>query len=315
MNNGAKPGCVKVKHREYIGDLQGSATSRTTAFNINPGLYATFPWLSQLALLYESYLFLSLKFEFETTASTSQIGFVAIAVDFDASDEAPVSKTQLLQYQGAVRTAPWESVEYLCTRENLRKFGTQRFIRSGNLRPNQDIKTYDIGNLFIITGGNTGNVPLGELYVTYEVELFTPQISQDLAYASSAKVVCSTDVSISAPFGSGLTSITGGLPITWVSGKTLRIDRPGEYLLSFLFEGTGILDTESSGLITGTSGSSTIEGIGLIFAEGSNQGVQEYIIHVTQPNQGFFGFPNGNLGFSTLTSTTVRISLYEFSNQ
>lgn len=167
-----------VVHREFIQDVTASDSNfRNTTFSINPGLATTFPWLSAIAGRYESYLFRRLHFIYEPICPTTTPGAVMMAVDYDASDVAPTSKVVLMSYRGAVRSAPWNITRFDASRGDLRKFGVQRYVRNTSTPANTDVKTYDVGNLQLATQ-NTPATPttLGELYVEYEVEFFTPQI-------------------------------------------------------------------------------------------------------------------------------------------
>jgi hypothetical protein len=92
-------GDVTVEHEEFIQDLLGSAAFTNTGIQINPGLITTFPWLAQMAPLYESYLFEKLEFRFESTSATTATGSLMMAVDYDASDPAAVAKAQLATYR------------------------------------------------------------------------------------------------------------------------------------------------------------------------------------------------------------------------
>nr|QYF49889.1 MAG: hypothetical protein 2 [Zhejiang sediment noda-like virus 1] len=169
---------VVVAHREYIQDVTAAdANFRNTTFSVNPGLATTFPWLSAIAGRFESYLFRRLHFIYEPICPTTTPGAVMMAVDYDAVDSAPTSKVVLMAYRGAVRSAPWNITRFDATRGDLRKFGVQRFVRTSSNPAGSDLKTYDVGNLQLATQ-NTPGAPttLGELYVEYEVEFFTPQI-------------------------------------------------------------------------------------------------------------------------------------------
>lgn len=171
----AGDGRVRIRHREYLADVAGSVAFANTAFAINPGLAASFPWLSAIAVRFESYIFRRLRFEYETQRSTATNGTVMMAVDFDAADAAPTTKTGIMSYHNAVRSAVWDECCYNSDAGDLRKFGVQRFIRSAGLAANLDIKTYDVGNLNIATQGEADTTAIGELYVEYDVELITPQ--------------------------------------------------------------------------------------------------------------------------------------------
>ncbi len=168
-------GRIRVRHREYLADVAGSVAFAATGYAINPGLATSFPWLSNLAKNFESFLFRRLSFEFETQKSTATSGTVMLAIDFDAADAAPTTKTALMTYHNAVRSAAWAECQYRSDGADLRKFGVQRYIRTAALAANLDIKTYDVGNLYVATQGEADTTAIGELYVVYDVELITPQ--------------------------------------------------------------------------------------------------------------------------------------------
>jgi len=180
----AENGSVRIRHREFLNDILGSKDFDNTSFPINPGLKVTFPWLSDIANRFESYKFHELKFEYDPTCTSITPGSVLMAVDFDASDKKAASKQNMMSYHNAVRSAPWSCVEYTSSKPDLLKFGVQRYIRSEDI-PNTDIKTYDVGTFQLATIlASDDLVPWGELYVDYDVELFTPQIQDDLKSSS-----------------------------------------------------------------------------------------------------------------------------------
>jgi len=167
-------GRVRVRHREYIADIAGSVAFAATSFVVNPGIVGTFPWLSVLAANFESYKFNSLCFQFSTEKSASTNGSLMIAVDYDANDAAPATKTVMMAYHNAVRCPVWSETKYVSDKQDLMKL-PQRYIRAGAVS-GTDLKTYDVGNLFIATAGCADTTALGELYVIYDVELITPQL-------------------------------------------------------------------------------------------------------------------------------------------
>jgi len=164
-----------ISHREFIGDIAGSIAFEGNAFALNPGNGLVFPWLSSIALNYESYVFKDLHFHYETSVSTTTAGTVMLAVDYDASDTAPPTKQHLMAYAQAQRSAPWQECAFNCRSGDLTKFAKERYVRDAS-PPAGDIKTFDVGNLFLATQGNTSDAIIGELYVSYTVELRTPQV-------------------------------------------------------------------------------------------------------------------------------------------
>jgi len=206
------------------------------SYAVNPGLAATFAWLSNLASNYESYCLSALSFVIETQCSTSTAGSIQMAMDYDAADGSPASKQALMSYHNAVRSPAWGDCRFVADKQDLLKFGSQRFIRSTALAANQDVKTYDVGNLWVATSGGAG-VLAGELYVEYDVELMTPQTGA--AIGGSSKVVSGGSVSKTAIFGT-VPVITGSLLSPSTSTDTLTVVNAGHYMLEIEFTGTGI---------------------------------------------------------------------------
>lgn len=171
-----------ISHREYIADIPGSVLFDVNEWSLNPGNPLIFKWLSQIAINYESYRFSSLTFHYETAVSTITPGTVMLAVDYDAADPAPSDKQGLMSYAQAQRSAAWSACAFNCRQGDLKKFAAERYVRGSSL-PTGDPKTYDVGKLFLATQGNTDTTLLGELYVTYTVELRTPQTSNNVVVA------------------------------------------------------------------------------------------------------------------------------------
>ncbi len=244
-------GDVRVVHKEYIGDILGSTAFSVNEFAVNPGMLTTFPWLSSLANNYESYQFESLRFCYETESPTSFTGTVLMAIDYDASDPAPIDKVQIMAYRQAIRSAPWEPCCFKSLTEDLKKEKTL-YVRNGVLAANQDIKLYDTGNLFICTQGQAGNSTVGELYVEYDVRLMTPQLNDPSIGASYYGEW--TGTSNAAPAG---TLVMGNLPAavvstgTTASVSTWTFSQPWKGNVSFSIVGTGISAPTLSGTATG----------------------------------------------------------------
>jgi len=297
-------GRVRIKHREYVQDVNGSVAFSAALLSINPGLSSMFPWLSVVASQFESYLFRKLSFEYETQKSASTSGSLMLAVDYDASDSAPVNKSQLMAYHNAVRSAVWEECCYRGDSADLKKFGVQRYIRSGSLAANLDLKTYDVGNLVIATQGEADTTAIGELYVEYDVELITPQVNVDLASANSLLVTSSTSTRAS-PF-TGAT-LTGGISAS-VAVATLTINKPGKYIL--VLENVGTVMTNTAPTLTGTatvSAGGALGGSQMIDAAATHSN-DCWLVSTSDPGQTIiFDF---TASCTTLSSIFLRLAPY-----
>lgn len=293
-------GAVRVRHREYVADVSSpSVAYASTTYPIQPGSSVTFPWLSRIAANYESYIFRKLSFEYESQTSTSTPGTAMLAADYDASDLPPTSKAQLMSYQGAVRSPLWSPCTCVCDTADLQKFGTKRYVRTGAVPANTDVKTYDVGNMFMATQGNTAD-PCGELYVDYDIELQTPQTDSIIGLGQSARLV-SASPTPADPFNSAV--ITGTLPLTTSVAQVLSFPSRCQVLVSLLLAGTAI------NLPTAT------------ISAGSNYTLISSLLNGTSVNGSFVYLldmlPSGTLQLDTttssvLTSVDARFGSYEY---
>jgi hypothetical protein len=243
-------GDIIVKHREFISDVGStSLLFNSVTYALNPGLPGTFPWLSTIANSFESYQFQSLDFRYETQSGTTTAGRILLGVDYDASDEAPTTKAQVMAYESSVSSAVWSDCDHKSLKKNLSK-QKSFFVRRGALSANQDIKLYDVGNLYVCSQALGIANSYGELYVDYVVKLSTPQIGKIGVGGSIYGVFSGT--SNAAPFGTS----TGNLPATvastgtTTSGSTWTFTQPWEGYATVIAIGTGITGIAPTG--TGT---------------------------------------------------------------
>lgn len=246
---------VVIEHCEFVADVTGSDDFFLDEFSINPGLTALFPWLASVAENFESYHFKRLQFRYETQAPTTDSGTAMMAIDYDAADEPPDDKQQLMTLQGAVRSAVWQAITLDCPASDLSKFCSKRFVRQNGVPAGTDVKTYDVGNLMIATqGANTSTV--GELYVSYVVELQTPtwegQQENDVEFWND--VDTSIGMHSTTPYGGASPVITAGLGVSVYSAHELQFTEPGIYLM-YLF-----ITQVTGGTIGGTDAVTNVSG-------------------------------------------------------
>jgi hypothetical protein len=257
----ARNGDIRVVHREYIADVAGSIAFAATQYSVNPALPGTFPWLTGLAQRFESYRFNSLKFCFETQASTTATGTILLAPDYDAADPTPTTKTQSMSYRSSVRSPAWSSCCLSAMSEDLNKRKSY-YVRTGALATNLDIKLYDVANLFVCTQGQAGATAIGELYVEYDITLMTPQLGDASVGSSIYGTFTQTAATNVAPFAVG----SGNLPATVVStGTTTSVNtwtftQPWQGIAAFTVVGTTITNITDTGTATSTELGELING-------------------------------------------------------
>jgi len=247
----AGDGRVRIRHREYIGVQSNAASFAATSSPINPGQVAMFPWLSAIASNFETYLFNTLNFEYSPFCPSSTTGSVVLAIDYDAADPIPVSKSQTLQYHNAVRSVVWQECCCRSDKGDNRKFGIQRFIRPGALPAGTDIKTYDLGNFIAAVGDGTNTDACGDLFVTYDVELITPIQGAPPSPSIGQKITSGDPAAADDQHFFDL-PVYVGAPIATALGKTLTFAGKGQWLVEFVFTGNATWN-DTLPTFTGTS--------------------------------------------------------------
>lgn len=195
---------VNIKHKEFIGNISGLGNvnfNQAYELALNPGIAATFPWLSIMAQNWQAYRFKKMRFFYFTRTGSTTVGSVILCPDYDAADLAPISEQVIDSYEDAKEDAPWKNIECSLNSTAMHLMGPKKFIRFGALANNQDIKTYDVGNMFVYTVDSAAAASWGKLWVEYEVDLYTPQLPPGgSSFTQIAGIV-------------GQTALTGPIPL------------------------------------------------------------------------------------------------------
>lgn len=233
---------TRIVHKELISSVSGSSGFAVSTFPINPGLSATFPWLSVQATGWEKYYFHSIRFCYYTRTGSTTTGSLTLAPDFDAADAGPTTEQIVSTYSTAVEDAPWKNITLTLDRDRI---NIEKYIRLGGIGANLDIKTYDLANLYVcsVDGANVG---WGKLWVEYDVELINPQTpptGQSNFATLFANTASGTGLSPALPFGTGAES-TAGYYAPSSDGINDRVYFANltvgvKYIISMYVQGTG----------------------------------------------------------------------------
>ncbi len=179
-----------VRHREYLGDVTSTTSFTPIEYIINPGNSLTFPWLSNVAHAFEEYKFRGLLFEFKSmssdavlsTAASSGLGTVIMATQYDVLDDIFPNKQAIENYQYANSRKPSLSFIHPVECARNQTVMNELFVRTHAVPADADARFYDLGRFVLATQGmqNNGGV-IGELWVTYEIELLKPKIPENTA--------------------------------------------------------------------------------------------------------------------------------------
>jgi hypothetical protein len=253
--------CV-IGEDEYIGPVivDNQPNFNVTTYQINPGQAATFPWLSREAQMWEKYTFEMLEFyikrEVSEFAPAGQQGKVIMSVDYDASDSPPTSKQMMEDTDPHCDAMPCENQRLRLNRRDLHGSATlAKYVRTGGVPSASDIKTFDVGNLFIATQGIPSNTEVGELRVRYRVRFDIPILESVNAPPINNTVSEFTDFDTTAQAMIYQTFASGtNTPKTWLHTKANGLNftlgsTPGDLIASssgnYMVDGTFTVTTTS----------------------------------------------------------------------
>jgi len=226
--------CVTAE--ETIG-LQASNDSSAfgvlNTYNINPGNASTFPLLSQEAAVFETYKFEYLEFysvpSVSGYAAGGQTGSVSLSVDFNAAHAQPSTYTAAVDLDPADEDLPCNDLRIILPPEKMHAQNIAKFIRTGGLPGSSDIKTYDVGNLFVCAEGlSATQFNVNRLYCRYKCHLYTrvdvvgagaPQNNSVSQFAQSYTASPASTGSVTIPFSAVITGgIVNGLGVINTAG-------------------------------------------------------------------------------------------------
>lgn len=187
--NSSNHGGFIVRHREYIKDIKPTLDFSIESFTINPGDDDTFPWLATLSQNFEEYRMRGLIFEFKSmssdavlsTAASSGLGSVIMSTQYNVLQPAFADKAHMENYEFATSSKP--SCTFIHPVECKASMIAQSHLYIRNTTSGTgDARLYDLGKFSIATQGCQGDedAVIGELWASYEVELYFPRQSDAL---------------------------------------------------------------------------------------------------------------------------------------
>lgn len=220
-----------IRHREYMTDITASSAFTVNTFAINPGLFSTFPWLSQVAEAFEEYYITGMIFEYKTlsadytTASSAALGYVVMATQYNVLNPPFADKKTMENYEFSNSAKPSETFIHPIECKRSITPVSELYVRTGAVPGSADPRLYDLGSFQIATGGNSGSGILGELWVTFEIVLCKPKLlsSAGLAMQTDHWQLSVTTTDAAHPLGTDSVLVSG-------SSIGTTIDRTGTIL-------------------------------------------------------------------------------------
>lgn len=238
---------VIIRHREYIGDISSTTAFTNNTYYVNPGLASTFPWLSSIACNFEQYKWRGLIFEFKSTSANAlnstntALGSISIASEYNVNAQPFVNKAQVLNNMWTCTAKPSET--FIHPIECAPQFTATNslYVRTSVPSGTQDLRLYDLVNIQVVSDGSQATANVGELWASYEIELFKPQVGAGgLAYNSQGTHYRLSSASTSAFFGTSRTSKGDYIGLTFVGNNSIAFPKGciGNFLINLSYSGS-----------------------------------------------------------------------------
>nr|WRQ65404.1 structural protein [Tolivirales sp.] len=248
---------VTVRHREFIATIPSSTDFVVQkSFQLNPGNQTTFPWLSTIANSFQEYRFKGVVFHYIPTSghaisgTSPSLGSVMMQTSYRANDTAPSTKAELLNEYWSGEVVPSETLAHPIECNPAENPFNVQYVRRGDLPSGDNQLFYDLGVTHICTAGQlaAGNV-LGDLWVTYEVELKKPIVASNVTSDVDAWAGSVVSPANATPF-TGLTKTYGTLAASGLGNVLTFAAPPGLYLVTITMAGTGLNVTTAGPTLT-----------------------------------------------------------------
>lgn len=218
----SETGAIILSHTEFVTQVYGATSSNFTqdTYDINVGLEPTFNWLSSIAANYNEYEMIQLAFTFKPTigdflTTNGIIGTVGMAVQYNVKEDPWLSWNAMMTDVSAVSSKLTEgcAAGVECDPNIGGKHAVHKFIRTGGLTADKNIRNYDMAKLTFAqsnVNADLADQQIGELWVSYTVKLIRPTAKDVQGQAGTRSAYYSVDM--------GLNRITCALGETNTTG-------------------------------------------------------------------------------------------------
>lgn len=239
MHNGGQS--IRVQHKEFVSTIYGSINFQVQRFFIlQPGDANTFPWMHGIADKFQQYRIKGMVFHYIPTSgyavsgSNPAIGAVMMQTTYRSNDSPPASKVEMLNEYWSSEASPADSFCHpieCSPRENPFSI---HYVRTQPTPANDSPLMYDLGVTYIATQGMPGANPVGDLWVTYDIEFTKPVVSSSVHdTVPSAMLAATSGITPADWFGTVSVSATGqSIPFT-INGRTITFPQGliGQFLV------------------------------------------------------------------------------------
>lgn len=175
--------------REYTDGASSNQTQMAAGLRLplNAADGITFPWLTGVASRYEKYRFTDIEIIYCPSVSKMYGGALAMCPVYDPADDAPLTRRELYNTEGAVHAPIHEGCRLKLPKSRINKVMFNRPRHFALVDPNE-LRMSDLGyvtvTLFDIdealaTSSGSRTSAFGDVFISYKVELISPRVTSD----------------------------------------------------------------------------------------------------------------------------------------
>lgn len=308
-------GNVRVRHREYLTNIESHTTFTSSEFILNPGSSTTFPWLSSIARRFQECKWHGMVFEYISksadalNSTNTALGSVVFATQYNVYEPSFTSRIAMQNTEFSTTCKPSENmihgIECDPKQNPLKIF----YIKEDDDDVGGDERFYDLGITTVATINSQATCIVGDLWISYDVELSKPIL--DASYVEDGPLSAyisngaynSTDV-----MGISQNATVGNLDINIVNTVTGHYDTivfPSgslgkKFLCVFVWKGVSTALISNTVLLTGlTAGPNWVDGASTSVVNNGSTTSTKYFYIVT------WEVTDSALAFATMSGGTM----------
>lgn len=222
------PNSVRITHKEYLGNIDGSVGFATQTYPLNPGMSTTFPWLAAIARNYQQYRINGLIFNYVSTSAfalgttNSALGKVILATNYNAEDPAFTSTVSMLATQFSNYARPADAVAHAIECAPTDTANNVYYVRTDLDGKQKDLRVTDLGFTQISTEGMQSTSEVGGLWITYDITLMKPILNAEAVVSDGFDQFINTTINLE------LWNSTTEIRNNYLGGTTVSTGDPNE---------------------------------------------------------------------------------------
>lgn len=185
---GKKENSIRIRNREFIGDVSSSQLFDSSSYVINPGNSTLFPWLSNIAAAYQQWQANGMIFYFNSTSATAigstntALGTLMMATNYDLAEADYASKVEMLSSYFSNSGPPCEDLMHAIECDpHSRPIDVLYIDQAGESVT--DPALFNLGTFQVATAGVQAASVIGELWVSYDITFMKPKMASSGDYS------------------------------------------------------------------------------------------------------------------------------------